>query len=35
MTIMQTNNNIKYLEGILLLQIVSFVYSFLKSQAVC
>lgn len=35
MTIMQTNNNVDYSEGILQLQIVSIVYTFLKSQAVC
>lgn len=35
MTIMQTNNNLNYLDGILPLQIVSIVNSFLKSQAVC
>lgn len=35
MTIMQTNNNLNYSEGILPLQIVSIVNSFLKSQAVC
>lgn len=35
MTIMQTNNNVNYSKGILSLQAVRIVNSFLKSQAVC